>query len=158
MGNDSHPQSLPLTVSDCTLPSVGTLVKNVDNTFTYTAPANYSGPVTFTYTNKANDGVVPFSGNNHYYEFVPALGITWTNAKAQAATRSYNGLQGYLVTVTSAAEQTFVNSKLQGSGWMGSSDLANEGTWRWVTGPEGLENGGLGRYFSNQLKWVLCRH
>ena len=29
-------------------------------------------------------------------------------------------------------------------GWIGASDLATEGDWRWVTGPEGLENGGTG--------------
>jgi hypothetical protein len=152
LNNDSHPQGSALTVNDFTVPSVGTLVKNPDNTFTYTAPAGYSGPVTFTYSNKASDATIGFSGNGHYYEWVPVYGITWTDAKAQAATRTYNGLRGYLVTVTSAAEMNFVASKLQGSGWMGASDLAYEGTWRWVTGPEGLQDGGQGLHFSNQFK------
>ncbi|MBK7865396.1 MAG: hypothetical protein IPJ65_43725 [Archangiaceae bacterium] len=40
--------------------------------------------------------------------------------------------------------------KLAGQGWFGASDEASEGTWRWVTGPEGLENGGVGRWFFNQ--------
>ena len=156
LGNDSHPQGAALTVSDNTNPSVGTLVKNPDNTFTYTSITPSSSPLTFTYTIKANDGVIPFSGNNHYYEWVPANGITWLQAKAQAATKSFNGMQGYLVTVTSAAEMAFVNSKLQGQGWMGASDLAYEGIWRWVTGPEGQEEGGLGRHFSNQSKTGNC--
>ncbi|MES2332513.1 MAG: HYR domain-containing protein, partial [Bacteroidota bacterium] len=156
LANDSHPQGAALTVSDNTVPSVGTLVKNANNTFTYTAPAGYSGPVTFTYTTKANDGKIPFSGNNHYYEFVSAPGVTWTDAKGRAAAASYNGLQGYLVTVTSAAEQAFVNTKLNGAGWMGASDAAAEGIWRWVTGPEGLENGGQGRIFSNQSILGFC--
>ena len=30
---------------------------------------------------------------------------------------------------------------------MGGSDQTNEGEWRWVEGPEGLENGGIGRQF-----------
>jgi hypothetical protein len=156
LGNDSHPQGAALTVSDNTNPSVGTLVKNPDNSFTYTSVTPSSSPVTFSYIIKANDGVIPFAGNNHYYEWVPANGITWLQAKAQAATKSFNGMQGYLVTVTSAAEMAFVNSKIQGQGWMGASDLASEGTWRWVTGPEGMENGGLGRHFSNQFKTGNC--
>jgi hypothetical protein len=152
LGNDSHPQGSPLTISDFTQPATGTLVKNADNTFTYTAAPNTSGPITFSYTIKANDGVIPFSENNHYYEFVPASQITWANAKAAANLRTYNGLRGYLVTVTSATEQAFVLTKLLGQGWMGASDLAKEGDWRWVTGPEGLEEAGQGRYFSNQFK------
>ncbi|MBE9032735.1 DUF4347 domain-containing protein [filamentous cyanobacterium LEGE 11480] len=75
--------------------------------------------------------------NGHFYEFVNAGGpITWTAARDAAAARSYFGLQGYLVTVTSAAESEFVSSKLQGQGWLGASDLAVENQWRWVTGPE----------------------
>ena len=156
LGNDSHPQGAALTISDNTTPSVGTLVKNPDNTFTYTSVTPSISPVTFTYTIKANDGVIPFSVNNHYYEWVPSNGITWQQAKADAGTKTFNGMQGYLVTVTSAEEMSFVTSKLKGQGWMGASDLANEGVWRWITGPEGLESGGLGRQFSNQLKNGNC--
>lgn len=158
LANDSHPQGKVLTVNDNTLPSQGTLTKNANNTFTYTAPAGYSGPVTFTYNIKASDATLANNENGHYYEWVPAPSITWNNARTQAATKTYNGLQGYLVTITSASEMSFVSSKLQGQGWMGASDLAYEGVWRWVTGPEGLENGGLGRHFSNQSKidWGNC--
>ncbi|WP_375474580.1 DUF4347 domain-containing protein, partial [uncultured Nostoc sp.] len=75
--------------------------------------------------------------NGHFYEFVNAGSpISWTAARDAAATRNYFGLQGYLVTVTSAAESSFVSSKLQGQGWLGASDAAVEGEWRWVTGPE----------------------
>ncbi len=158
LSNDTHPQNAALTINDFSsvTPSQGTLVKNADNTFTYTAPANYSGPVTFTYTTKANDGTQAFSGNSHYYEWVPSTNITWSDAKLAASQRTFNGLKGYLVTITSAAEMSFVASKLKGSGWLGASDLASEGIWRWVTGPEGLENGGMGRHFSGQLKTDNC--
>ncbi|MEH2043186.1 DUF4347 domain-containing protein [Nostoc sp.] len=75
--------------------------------------------------------------NGHFYEFVNAGSpISWTAARDAAAARNYFGLQGYLVTVTSAAESSFVSSKLQGEGWLGASDAAVEGEWRWVTGPE----------------------
>ena len=83
---------------------------------------------------------LPNPGNGHYYEFVIAPEIDWTVAKAAAAGRGFFGLQGYLATITSASENTFVVSKLAGEGWMGASDDpgqgASEGEWRWATGPE----------------------
>lgn len=85
-------------------------------------------------------GSLPNPANGHYYEFVIAEGIDWTVAKAAATGRNFFGLQGYLTTITSASENTFVASKLAGEGWMGASDDpgegASEGNWRWATGPE----------------------
>ena len=85
---------------------------------------------------------------DHYYEFVPDLGITWTTAEMAAASRTYFGLQGYLANFTSQEEADFAGSQISGAGWIGGSDAAVEGEWRWVTGPEagtifwnGLENG-----------------
>jgi hypothetical protein len=156
LANDSHPQGNALAINDFTQPAVGSVVQNPDNTFTYSAPTGYSGPVSFTYTVKANDATVGNSSNGHYYEWVPAYGISWTDARAQAETRTYNGLNGYLVTITSQDEMDFVTTKVEGFGWMGASDLAYEGQWRWVTGPEGLEDGGLGRQFSEQYKYDWC--
>ncbi len=72
----------------------------------------------------------------HYYEFVSDPGITWTAAEVAAAGRTYFGLQGYLVTLTSQAEADFSGSQAQGVGWIGATDDAVEGEWRWVTGPE----------------------
>lgn len=91
--------------------------------------------------------------NGHFYEFVGSPGISWTNAKNAAAARTLYGLQGYLATITSAAENAFVTSKLQGRGWIGGSDAAIAHHWHWVTGPEGLQtgsDGGAGLYFYNQ--------
>lgn len=72
----------------------------------------------------------------HYYEFIPALNITWENALIAAGNRSYFGLQGYLVTLTSQVESDFSGSQAQGVGWIGASDKAVEGEWRWMAGPE----------------------
>jgi hypothetical protein len=72
----------------------------------------------------------------HYYEFVNAPGISWTDARAAALASNLFGIGGYLVTITSAEENAFVTAKAQGLGWMGASDAASEGEWRWTEGPE----------------------
>lgn len=79
-----------------------------------------------------------YTPNGHCYEFVSNSGITWDEGKnttKQKQERS-TGLIGYLVTVTSDAENDFIAPKLGGDGWMGASDATTEGTWKWVTGPE----------------------
>ena len=86
-----------------------------------------------------------FSGNGHYYEIVQSNGIDWDDAKTAAEASTYEGLTGYLVTITSAAENSFVSGKINKNAWMGASDNSSytsnthattEGTWEWVTGPE----------------------
>ncbi|WP_419212255.1 PA14 domain-containing protein [Maribacter sp. X9] len=72
----------------------------------------------------------------HYYEYIPALGITWTAAKDAAALRTFYGLQGYLATLTVADEADLLGKQSSGAGWIGASDAGVEGEWRWVTGPE----------------------
>jgi len=74
--------------------------------------------------------------NGHYYEYVSASGIIWTDACTEAGKRSLFGLQGYLATITSSQENDFLTAKLSGTTWIGASDAAEEGVWRWVIGPE----------------------
>ena len=72
----------------------------------------------------------------HYYEYVPDIGIRWDEAKIAAENRTFFGLQGYLVTITSQAEAQLAGEQAAGTGWIGGSDAETEGVWRWVTGPE----------------------
>ena len=87
--------------------------------------------ITNTATQKFN------TANSHIYEYVDA-NVTWTAAKTAAEAKTLAGLTGYLVTITSASEQSFVlaNNVTSVGRWLGASDAATEGTWRWVTGPE----------------------
>lgn len=87
-------------------------------------------------------------GNGHWYRYLSPVSIfepfSFATAQSAAEASSYNGLQGYLATITSQAEQDFINgafSYLFGFGgtstaWLGASDAATEGEWRWLGGPE----------------------
>ena len=85
----------------------------------------------------------------HFYRFISHSGFKWTDAETEAKSDAmmYHGLRGYMATITSQVENDFIRSKTKGVGWIGASDAGVEGDWRWVTGPEGLEDSGLGRLF-----------
>ena len=108
-----------------------TIIRKVTYTNTSATPSTSARSVTISLNN-----ALPYSGNGHYYEFKTSSGITWTNAKTAAEGLNYFGLKGYLVTITSVEENAFCASKLSGQGWIGATDEAVEGTWRWATGPE----------------------
>lgn len=81
-------------------------------------------------------------GNDHWYEYI-ATGTTWEIAYTNALASSYLGLGGYLATVTSAAENTFITDFVTAdTAWLGgtdewkASDESDEGTWKWASGPE----------------------
>ena len=74
----------------------------------------------------------------------PGLG-TWGEAVTDAATKSYKGVTGHLVTIRSEAENTVVSNAMGpvidggGLSWIGATDdpvfsgsLVGEGDWRWV--------------------------
>jgi hypothetical protein len=90
--------------------------------------------------------------NGHYYEYASA-GRSWTDAKAYAESLNFFGRQGYLTTISSAAENAYITTLINENTWIGCSDnylqinaavgytkYANqtsaEGKWHWVSGPE----------------------
>ncbi|MEJ0073423.1 MAG: lectin-like protein [Candidatus Saccharibacteria bacterium] len=80
--------------------------------------------------------------NGHVYQYV-AGNYTWWDAEADAADSTYDGLQGYLATITSPDENSFIKTKLSGNAWLGASDdgtFLGEGNWEWTDGPEAGDN------------------
>lgn len=114
--------TLSAAAATLTLPSIGT-----------------AQPVQWTVAN---------GGNGHWYQYVPSISIfqsiSFATAQAAAQSSTHMGLQGYLATVTSQAEQDFINNSFgfllgfgaSGTAWLGASDAAVEGEWRWLGGPE----------------------
>lgn len=104
-------------------------------TLTMTPGAGNAAP-TFECDTDVPDGF-SVGPNGHFYQFVPST-ITWNAALSAAATYGAGARTGYLATITSPAEQDFVYSLVGGSdtAWLGGTDAAVEGVWRWAAGPE----------------------
>lgn len=66
-----------------------------------------------------------YNGHSYYRSTGSAM---WTTARQNCI-----DMGGHLVTVTTAAENSFIFG-LWPSGWIGLTDEVIEGTWRWVTG------------------------
>ena len=106
-------------------------------------------------------------GVTSYYEVVSPGNLVWSTARSLASARTFNGLTGYLANLTSTGESTFIQSKLAVDGWIGASDEAVEGVWRWMDGPEaGLQfwqgvangstvSGGAGQVTTPYANWAF---
>ena len=101
----------------------------------------------------------PVVFGDNAYEFV-AGAFSYDEASLAAQALSFNGVSGHLVAITSAAENAFVSSliaSIEHSVWIGATDRASEGAWRWVTGEQFWQGNGAGTpgpdvFFAN---WAL---
>lgn len=96
---------------------------------------------------KTQDTIYDYNAENgHYYEAVTG-GVTWEQALAAASRKTYQGMQGYLCTITSQNENDFAYSLVGVDSWIGGAcerkytDPLNDGSveeWAyfWVCGPE----------------------
>lgn len=92
----------------------------------------------------ASAWALPIEGDGgHYYDVIQAPGITWADARVAALSSYYLGLQGHLVTITSAAEHAFVNAAIIANGggemWAGgyqnpAGETDPKAGWTWVNG------------------------
>ena len=85
----------------------------------------------------------PMPYNGHYYDVIATNGITWNDAHADALAASYLGLEGHLVTITSAGEDSFVGALIatyaSGEVWAGGfqnpiTETVPTVGWTWVNG------------------------
>jgi hypothetical protein len=98
-------------------------IRNADGTGAVNVPVKLykrTTPVLTGFTNQQN-----YNGHSYYRSTGTAF---WSVAKQNCI-----NMGGYLVTVTSAAENNFIFG-LWPSGWIGLTDEVTEGQWRWVTG------------------------
>lgn len=109
------------------------LVNAIKNVVFYSSNPNPTNDKTFSIT-VGSANYLP--STQHFYEFVPSLSIPWSQAKTEAENKDYFGIKGYLVTILSQEEADMSGKLTTGVGWIGGSDQEEEGTWKWVTGPE----------------------
>lgn len=115
-------------------------------TFSTSAIDNSNGAKSITIS-LSNLDYYPETG--HFYKFFAESGILWTKALTDSENKDIFGLKGYLATITTTGENDFILNRVSGTAWIGASDQATEDDWRWVTGPEALQNGGTGRRLSD---------
>jgi hypothetical protein len=74
--------------------------------------------------------------NGHFYRPI-STPATYDNSKALSAGQTFKGQTGYLVTITSANEESFIITNVpQNNIWFALTDRAQEGFWRIDAGPE----------------------
>jgi len=72
--------------------------------------------------------------NGHHYELISTI-LSWTDAKSEAEASIFQGVNGHLVTITSADENAFVEGIVPDNTivWIGFTDEVIEGNFEWVT-------------------------
>ena len=128
-----------------------------------------NGTITIRVTASVNTANVYYNPiNGHYYKF-DSTSRTASAATAFAESDVLYGVKGYLATVTSSQEQSFIHTNISGNNlWLGGTDdfsvinsrcptayatqSAAEGRWTWYTGPEACQEFQIGN--SSSFYWV----
>jgi hypothetical protein len=164
----STSESLTFSLNSGSLPSglvlnsngriTGTMQEvEVNSTFNFTVRATSTSGVSAVSSalsiSKTTNGFIFNPVNSHYYQHFSASSITWDQAKVLAEGKSCGILQGYLATITTSNELNFIDTKVYPTLpkpiniFVGGNSVGAVGTWRWVTGPEGLMDSGQGQLF-----------
>ncbi|MBU0800248.1 MAG: cadherin domain-containing protein, partial [Alphaproteobacteria bacterium] len=122
--------SFSFTVTDGTLTTAAQIF-NITVTPVNDAPT--FDPVTTIL--QANPGVLYNADTGNFYRYITTT-ANLSTAQANANAALLNGQGGYVATVTSAAENTYLRSIISSTVWLGGTDSAVEGEWRWQGGAE----------------------
>ena len=97
----------------------------------------------------ASAAPVEFADNGHYYEVIPASGISWNAAKLAAESQMFPDpfggpdIQGHLAIITTAAEDAFIETLRDNAilarpeVWVGAEQVPGNAPgdgWSWITG------------------------
>lgn len=110
------------------------LISNAQFTYSgYIRNADGTGAVNFPVKlySRTVPNITGFTSQQNYngHSYYRSTGLAnWTTARQNCI-----NMGGHLVTVTTAAENSFI-SGLWPSGWIGLTDEVTEGVWKWVTG------------------------
>jgi hypothetical protein len=94
---------------------------------------------------RSADDTVYSPSTGHFYEYVPALNIAWTDARTAAQTHFYGGQQGYLASVPNADVNTLIAQRIENAqnAWIGGQGFDNTDgyprVWKWADGPRAGE-------------------
>jgi hypothetical protein len=115
-----------------TMASINTALTSLKiNTGTITGDINISVAATINPTGFYFNGV-----NGHFYKPV-TTGATYTAARAASLLSTFKGQTGYLLTLTSASEDVFIQANVpQSNIWFAATDEVTDGKWVIDAGPE----------------------
>lgn len=87
----------------------------------------------------------------HAYQFISAPNSSWETDRLAATKLSWHSHAGYLATIDDAQEYLFIIDHLFPGAYPDVTYLGGRqtapGEWRWVTGPDAIQDGGKGRLF-----------
>jgi len=103
-----------------------------------------------------NAGLSYNAQTGSFYKYVTTAD-TWENANTTASNTTLNGIKGHLVHVNSAVENSAIDMMYgENTGWLGGSDKAGEGTWKYYYGAEvgSTFSSGATAQGGNYTNWV----
>ena len=149
-----------ITSSDTAIPSITndnyTHSSLSDGTYYYKVAAvndNGTGALSAEFSSVLASNIQGSETYNAHTYAITTSAMTYANAKAAAA-----ALGGYLTTINTLAENTFLTTEFYGTYgnaiWIGANDIDTEGTWIWDNGTTSSDNGLTDNISTNSVTWA----
>ena len=120
------------TTSTVTFEGTVANINTALNTATMTPNAAGNSTVSLTYgVKRSTTGSYVYNATSDHFYLADTTTRNYAPAKSTAEGRRWAGTAGYLVTVTSEAEQATVRTLTSTWTWSGGSDEISEGQWAW---------------------------